>query len=61
MKDENMGAVDDFDRMYCGMNLFTSHEWGEFPSSKEVATEMKKLYDLKTVRSLLRILKPMCF
>lgn len=51
-KDEKMGGMDDFDKMYCDMKLFTPHEWGEFLSLKKFVIKMKKLYDLKTVRSL---------
>jgi hypothetical protein len=56
MKKKKRG-MDDFDKMYCNMKLFTPHEWGEFPSYKKLIIEMKKLYDLKTVQSLCKNLE----
>lgn len=49
---KKMRGMDDFDKIYCNMKLFTSHEWGKFPPFKKLVFKMKKLNDLKTVKSL---------
>jgi hypothetical protein len=47
-----MRRMDHFDKICYNVKFFTPNEWEERLSLKKMVIEIKKLYDMKTVRSL---------